>query len=776
MDVAFHPAGAWLVRTGGRPLDHLFVIRKGAVRLERDGQTLQVLEEGEVFGYTSLFTGEANLDVQVEEDLVAYRLPASEFRVLLEDPQFASHFAVGLAERLKSALAQSPVASFRTDLSLEVQQVAREPAVWVDADATVGEAARRMREEKASCVLVRGDPPGIVTDRDFRNRVLAEGLGPDARVASVATASPRTVRAGTRIYDAWSALLDAEVHHLPVVRGDEVVAVLTSTDLLRCSAQGPMAVLRRVERLHGRASLPGYGATVTEMASALLAGGLDATVIAGFVARLNDALVDRIVRMAEADLGAPPCRWAWLALGSEGRMEQTLLTDQDNALVWEAQGDAERAWFVAFADRVNADLEAAGFPRCPGGYMARSWNGTLEEWRRRFEDWIDAPSPDALLHGAIFFDFRRVAGTLALEPLEATLATRGEEARVRPLPRPRRPRLQAAAAAAPHPAREVHGGPEAARDRPGRVPRPLLRPRAGRARAEHPRAARARVEGGPAPGGRLHGRRGGVPVPARAPPAAAARAPGPGRSAHLDRAARRALRGRAQPGEGLAPGGEGAPGRGRPPLPDGLLIMFFSSLFSSPPWDSVVYWALDLETGGLHADRDPIIAVGMVPIRGGRVRLGESYRTLVRPADGRPIDPGSVRAHQLVWGEVKDAPTIAEVLPEVERRLGDGVLLVHHRVIDVRFLKDAYRRCGMKWPSPPVIDTVELLIKLAHKAHLSRPELPADPPALNLSAAREAHGLPQYQAHDALTDALATAELFLVLRHALGARTLKDLR
>ncbi len=198
--------------------------------------------------------------------------------------------------------------------------------------------------------------------------------------------------------------------------------------------------------------------------------------------------------------------------------------------------------------------------------------------------------------------------------------------------------------------------------------------------------------------------------------------------------------------------------------------------FSSPAWDSVTYWALDLETGGLDARRDPIIAVGMLPIRAGRVRLGEGYRTLVRPADGRPIDPQSVRAHQLVWGEVKDAPAVAEVLPEVDRRLAEGVLLVHHRGIDVAFLKDAYRSCGLKWPSPPVVDTVDLLVKLARKAHLSRPELPADPPALNLSAAREAHGLPPYQAHDALTDALATAELFLVLRHALGARTLRDLR
>jgi DNA polymerase-3 subunit epsilon len=199
-------------------------------------------------------------------------------------------------------------------------------------------------------------------------------------------------------------------------------------------------------------------------------------------------------------------------------------------------------------------------------------------------------------------------------------------------------------------------------------------------------------------------------------------------------------------------------------------------LFSSPAWDSVVYWALDLETGGLDARRDPIIAVGMLPIRAGKVRLGEGYRTLVRPADGRPIDPESVRAHQLVWGEVKDAPPVADILPEVHRRIAEGVLLVHHKGVDVAFLKDAYRRSGMRWPSPPVVDTVDLLAKVARRRHLKRPELPADPPSLNLSVAREAHGLPPYQAHDALTDALATAELFLVLRHALGARTLRDLR
>jgi DNA polymerase-3 subunit epsilon len=198
-------------------------------------------------------------------------------------------------------------------------------------------------------------------------------------------------------------------------------------------------------------------------------------------------------------------------------------------------------------------------------------------------------------------------------------------------------------------------------------------------------------------------------------------------------------------------------------------------LFASPPWDSVVYWALDLETGGLDAGKDPILAVGMVPIRAGRIRLGESYRTLVRPG-ARPIDPESIRAHQLVSGEVRDAPPIDDVLPEITKRLSGNVLIVHQRGIDVAFLQEACRRTGVRWAGPKVIDTVELLLRRAKQARFRTPELPLETPALMLPLARDAHGLPPYQAHDALTDAIATAELFLVLRHELRARTLRELR
>jgi CBS domain-containing protein len=428
LDIAYYPAGSKLVTRGGEPLQHLYVIRKGAVRLERAGETLQVLEEGEIFGYTSLITKQATIDVVVEEDLLAYRLPGAVFASLLGEASFAGHFATGLAERLKSIAEQHESTPFQAELTVPVGTLVRRPPVRVPATATVGEAARVMRDERVGSVLVDAEPPGILTERHFRDRVLAAGLGPDTPVTQVFAAPLRPVPARTAIYEVWQTLLDEGVRHFAVAGDDgAIVGVLSTTDLLRTGAQGPVAVLRRVERLPSRDALPGYGDKVAEMASALVAAGLEATVIAGFVARLNDSLLARTLRWAEDELGPAPCTYAWIAFGSEGRQEQTLLTDQDNALVYEREGEAERRYFSQLAERANRDLESAGFPKCAGGYMARHWHGPLVEWRRRFEEWTSEPKPQFLLNAAIFFDFRSVHGELDLQPLhEVVLRAKGK--------------------------------------------------------------------------------------------------------------------------------------------------------------------------------------------------------------------------------------------------------------------------------------------------------------------------------------------------------------
>ncbi|HET8539084.1 MAG TPA: 3'-5' exonuclease [Anaeromyxobacter sp.] len=198
-------------------------------------------------------------------------------------------------------------------------------------------------------------------------------------------------------------------------------------------------------------------------------------------------------------------------------------------------------------------------------------------------------------------------------------------------------------------------------------------------------------------------------------------------------------------------------------------------LWPSPPWESVTYWALDLETGGLDPMHDPILSVGMVPIRDGGIRLGEAWASLVRPEEADRIDPSSIRAHHLLPGDVRAAPPVAAVLAELDRRVREGALLVHHAALDVAFLRRAYRRHGMRWPAPPIVDTVALLMKAARRARFLDPNAPEHEPELNLLAARRRRGLPDYGQHDALVDAIAAAELFLVLRRQVGAKRLRDL-
>jgi DNA polymerase-3 subunit epsilon len=199
-------------------------------------------------------------------------------------------------------------------------------------------------------------------------------------------------------------------------------------------------------------------------------------------------------------------------------------------------------------------------------------------------------------------------------------------------------------------------------------------------------------------------------------------------------------------------------------------MAFFSR---SPKWEDVVFWSLDLETSGLSPRRDTIIAAGAVPIRRGIIQYGERYSTLVAQADpARPPGEG-LRAHHILPSELEEAPPLDAVIRELDRRMREGALLLHFSSLDLGFLRRAYRQLGMRWPKPPVVDTVHLLHRFQY--YMERLQAHATPVRTALPEARAALALPAYPDHDALSDALATAELFLALRARLGARTLREL-
>lgn len=193
----------------------------------------------------------------------------------------------------------------------------------------------------------------------------------------------------------------------------------------------------------------------------------------------------------------------------------------------------------------------------------------------------------------------------------------------------------------------------------------------------------------------------------------------------------------------------------------------------SPPWTSVTYWVCDLESTGLDERRDQILSIGMVPIRGGVIRYGERYSTLVRPDAARGTTLDGVGVHNILPAEVEAAPRFADVVDAVEMRLREGLVVMHHAPLDLGFLTRAYHDLGRPWPRVRVVDTLDLLLRLYHERHRFTPH----PPALraSLTEARHELGLPAHDAHEAASDALATAELFLVLRSRLGVCTLRGL-
>lgn len=320
------------------------------------------------------------------------------------------------------------------DLATPLGEVPLRDPLFLPVDLTVAEAADAMRRAQVSAALLRRTEPtqlGIVTGTDLRDRVLAgsstvDGLDTGSPVASVATWGVRSAASTAPVSVALMMMLDEGFRHVPVTRDGEVIGLVSSSDILRHQTHPPMLLLARIRSLTARDDVRDYPAEVAAAARSMVDDGLAATRISRILASLNDALTIRLIELAQDRLGPAPCDFAWLALGSAGRLEQNLLTDQDNALVYAdrptEESDAEaRAYFGALATAVNDGLTRAGFPPCPGGYMATNWCLPLTDWVRELRNLIRAPAPDALVEAAVFFDFRVAHGTLDVSPMDDVL-------------------------------------------------------------------------------------------------------------------------------------------------------------------------------------------------------------------------------------------------------------------------------------------------------------------------------------------------------------------
>jgi len=301
----------------------------------------------------------------------------------------------------------------------------KRPTVTCARSVSAVDVAQRLSREGVGSIVVvdeAGAPVGIVTDRDLRRKVVAEGRDPATTPVGTIMSAPLVTRRPSAF--AFEALLDMTRHrirHVVVVDEGRAVGVVSSRDFLALQTTHPVTLAREITRAVSLADLIELAARVTSLVRRLVDEGGTAYDIGQLVAELNDRIVIRVLALTAGELEeageeAPPVRYCWLAFGSEARREQTLRTDQDNGLVY-ADPPAHLAaraaeYYARFADAAIRGLVRVGFPACPGNCMASNpiWCQPASVWEGYFRRWMKEAGPEHVLAACIYFDVRPLAG------------------------------------------------------------------------------------------------------------------------------------------------------------------------------------------------------------------------------------------------------------------------------------------------------------------------------------------------------------------------------
>ncbi|WP_022836796.1 putative nucleotidyltransferase substrate binding domain-containing protein [Salisaeta longa] len=420
MQIAYAPHETTVLALD-EPVEAVSLIRSGAVELtDARGTLVARLGPHDFFGYPALLTDTpAQRQVTTLEDTLLYLLPPSLFHDLrAAHPTVDRFFAQAHSARLRAALAER---EGRRPLAQPVDQLITRPPVTARPSVSIREAAEIMRTAGVSSLLLcdaAGAVQGLLTDRDLRSRVVAAGVAPEAPVRTVMTPRPVTIAAGRYAFEALLTMTRHNIHHLPVLRDDALIGVVTTTDLMRVQSDSPVYLMGDLRAAATVDALAATAQKIPALVVHLVERGTPAADVTRTVSTLTDALTHHLLTMAEERLGPPPVPYAWLALGSQARFEQTAHSDQDHALLLDDAFDAPShdTYFRSLAAFVRDGLQACGYPLCPGDVMATNerWRQPLAAWKDTFRQWIDAPTPQALMHTSIFFDLRAVAGRTAL--------------------------------------------------------------------------------------------------------------------------------------------------------------------------------------------------------------------------------------------------------------------------------------------------------------------------------------------------------------------------
>lgn len=417
-------------------VEQLFTLSSGAASYYYEDQGTNILEgwlnPGDSFGGLAILfnDGIAIRTLKILEDSIFVTLDADYFLNLCKNytafqEDFTNRLGKCMLNRAFAAIIARQIRDKEFSLPFfnrPVSSIVGKPYPTCSPRASIQEAALIMSQENASAICIRDDQQaiiGIATDADFKHQVATGKQQLKEPISTVMSSPVISLSDHSQVFQAFLALQQSGKRHLALrCPAGKITSIISQKDLIAAQAGSAYLLIKRALAARSMLEIENIHAKLEHMLIEILGNGANPEFFSRLISACSDAVIERVVTFSIEQAGPPPCRFAFLSMGSEGREEQTLISDQDNAIVYEDSDDAETAkdYFDGLAVLICDQLNQAGYAYCRGDNMAKNpqWCQPLSQWRQYFNTWIKDSTPLNLLHSSIFFDFRATYGDTAL--------------------------------------------------------------------------------------------------------------------------------------------------------------------------------------------------------------------------------------------------------------------------------------------------------------------------------------------------------------------------
>ena len=442
VSIFYHEKGSLVFAEDDKPHAHFYIVHQGAIALRKtaNNEIVDICDEGDVFGLRPLMAHENyKLEARAHEESILYGLPIEIFKPYAQENPAVGHFLIAsFASNTRNPYSKVHKGKLYGNENsqginpevklLDLQLVAySRKLVSCSKETPMKQVAQTMTRHKVGSILVLEDdlPLGILTDKDLRNKI-ATGVYPvTTPVEKIMTAPVITYPKKLTVTQAQMAMMKHGISHLVLTRdgtpNSKVEGILSKHDIMVSLGDNPAVLVKEVKRAIKFGQIKQIRKSVLHLLQGYLDQNIPMALTASILSELNDACIRQIVEIALKKMKRPaPVTFAWLSLGSHGRGEQLLHTDQDNALLFENVATKEMPkvsqYFLKLAKHITEGLNAIGYEYCPAEMMGSNpkWCLSVDQWKDKVAHWITNPGPDEVLMSSIFFDYSHSYGNRTL--------------------------------------------------------------------------------------------------------------------------------------------------------------------------------------------------------------------------------------------------------------------------------------------------------------------------------------------------------------------------